>query len=135
MTDYGITENRTFEEILKALYDNGNYSDLVYFYDKKIMRNNINTAFYYGVALYSKGRFEDSYNSLIYAKNSPFKLPEVYYYIGLNLDKKGKVTESVLFFKEAYASDRHNQSYKKALISSYNKLGLFRNAEILLRSR
>lgn len=131
----GVAESRTLEEILKALFDSGNYNELVYFYDKKIMRYNINTAYYYGVALYNKGKYDESYQSLMYAKNSPFKLPDVYYYIGLNLDKKGKTAEAISFIKEAYESDRHNQAYKKALIMSYNKLKLFRDAEILLRSR
>ena len=125
--------NRAFEEILKTLYDNKSYSELVYFYDKKIMRDNVNTAFYYGVALYKNNRIDESYNSLIYVKNNTPKLPEIYYYIGLNLDKKGKIAESASYIEEAYYSDTHNQAYKKALIESYRKLKLFRKAESLLR--
>ena len=134
IVEHNTAGNRTFEEILKALYDNKSYNELVYFYDKKIMRNNVNTAFYYGVALYKNGRIDESYKSLIYANNT-FKLPEINFYIGLNLDKKGKIPESAAFIKEAYLSDRHNQTYKKALIESYRKLKLFRDAESLLRSR
>jgi tetratricopeptide (TPR) repeat protein len=133
--EHSTAESRMVEEILKTLYYNGNYSELIYFFDKKIMRNNVNTAFYYGVALFKKGRFDESYNSLIFAKNNTFMLPEMYFYIGLNLDKKGRIKESAIYIKEAYESDRHNQAYKKALIDSYTKLGLFREAEIILRSR
>jgi hypothetical protein len=89
ISEHATTDSRAFEEILKTLFDNKNYTELVYFYDKKIMRNNLNTSFYYGVALYVKGRFDDSYKSLIYVKNNAPALPEVNFYIGLNLDKKG----------------------------------------------
>lgn len=133
--DHSTTESRMVEEILKTLFYNGNYNELIYFFDKKIMLNNVNTAFYYGVALYKKNRFDESYNSLIFAKNNTFMLPEIYFYIGLNLEKKGKIKESAKYIKDAYESDRHNQLYKKALVDSYTKLGLFREAEIILRSR
>jgi len=130
-----IEENRSLEEILKSLYDNGNYGDLLYFYDKKIMHNNVNVSFYYGVSLYKKGRYDESYNRLMYAKNNTFTLPEISFFIGLNLDKKGKKDESLIYIKSAYEMDRFNQTYKKALIDSYRKSGLFKEAEILLRSR
>jgi tetratricopeptide (TPR) repeat protein len=99
------------------------------------MINNVNTAFYYGVSLYKKGRYDESYKSLIYAKNNTFMLPELYFYIGLNLDKKGKTGESLSYIKTAFESDRFNKDYKKALIDLYRKSGLFKEAEILVRSR
>jgi tetratricopeptide (TPR) repeat protein len=135
IAENSVEESRTLEEILKNLYYNGNYSDLLYFYDRKIMINNVNTAFYYGVSLYKKGRYDESYKSLIYAKNNTFMLPELYFYIGLNLDKKGKTGESLSYIKTAYESDRFNKDYKKALIDLYRKSGLFKEAELLLRSR
>ncbi len=135
IADNSVEESRTLEEILKNLYYNGNYGDLLYFYDRKIMINNVNTAFYYGVSLYKKGRYDESYKSLIYAKNNTFMLPELYFYIGLNLDKKGKTAESLSYIKTAYESDRFNKDYKKALIDLYRKSGFFKEAEILLRSR
>lgn len=130
-----IEDGKALEEIFKSLYDNGNYSDLLYFYDKKIMRDNVNTAFYYGVSLYKKGRYDESYNSLMYVKNNTFMLPELSFYLGLNLDKKGNVNESLNYIKNAYESDRFNQAYKKTLIDFYRKSGYFKEAEILLRSR
>lgn len=135
IADDSIEENRTLEEILKKLYYSGNYGDLVYFYDRKIMLNNVNTAFYYGVSLFKKGRYAESYKSLIFAKGNTFMLPELSYYIGLNLDKTGKTSESLPYIKNAYESDRANKDYKKALIDNYRKLGLFKEAEILVRSR
>ena len=135
MADNSIEESHTLEEILKTLYYNGNYGDLLYFYDKKIMLKNVNTAFYYGVSLYKKGRFDESYKCLMHAKNNTFMLPELSFYIGLNLDKKGKTKESLSYIKSAYESDRLNKIYKKALIDIYRKLGFFNEAEILVRSR
>lgn len=135
ISDHLIEENRSLEEILKNLYYSGNYGDLLYFYDRKIMLNNVNTAFYYGAALYKKGRYDESYKSLLYAKNKTFMLPELSFYIGLNLDKKGKVEEAIACVKDAYESDKYNQTYKKALIDLYRKSGFFKEAEILLRRK
>ena len=135
VADNSIEESHSLEEILKSLYYNGDYGDLLYFYDKKIMRNNVNTAFYYGVSLYNKGRYDESYQSLIYSKNNTFMLPELYFYIGLNLVKKGKVEDALGFIKTAYEADRANQAYKKELIDVYRKAGFFKEAEVLLRSR
>lgn len=135
IADSSTQDSDTLEEILKNLYYTGNFGDLLFFYDKGIMLNNVNTAFYYGVSLYKQGRFEESYKSLIFAKNNTFMLPEIYFYLGLNLDKKGKKEESLYYIKTAYESDRFNQLYKKALIDIYRKSGFFKEAEILLRSR
>jgi len=135
LADNGIQESHDLEEILKNLYKTGNYGDLLFFYDKNIMHNNVNTAFYYGVSLYKKGRYEESYKNLIYAKNNTFMLPEINFYLGLNLDKKGKIEESIYYIKSAYESDRFNHTYKKALIDMYRKSGLYKEAEVLLRSR
>jgi len=130
-----IEENRNLEEILKNLYSSGNYGDLLFFYDKKVMINNVNTAMYYGISLYRYGRYDESYKSLMFAKNNTFMLPELYFYIGLNLDKKGKTMESIEYIKTAYEADRFNQTYKKTLIDIYRKSGLHKEAEVLLRRR
>ena len=130
-----IEESRILEEIMKNLYYSGHYGDLIYFYDKGIIVNNVNAAFYYGVSLYKKGRYEESIKMLMYVKGNTFMLPELSYYIGLNLDKQSKPQESLSFIKSAFESDRFNQSYKKSLIDVYRKTGLYKEAEILLRSR
>lgn len=130
-----LEESRTLEEVLKNLYSGKLYGDLLYFYDKGIMHNNVNTAFYYGVSLYHKGRYDESYKLLIYVKSNTFMLPELSYYLGLNLDKKGKLQESLTYIKSAYESDRFNKIYKKALVDSYRKSGFFKDAEVLLRGK
>lgn len=128
-------DSRMIEEIIKNLYYSGHFGDLIFFYDKGIMINNVNTAFYYGVSLYQKGRFDESYKMLTYVKNNTFMLPELSFYIGLNLDKQGKMKESLSYIKYAFESDRFNRIYKKTLIDSYRKSGLYKEAEILIRSR
>lgn len=135
LPDELIEENRAFEQLLKSLYENGNYPDLLSFYDRKIMLGNVNTAFYYGVALFKKGRYDESYKMLIFAGKNTFMIPERFYYIGLNLDRRGKPGEAVGYLKTAFEADRLNQTYKKSLIDVYRKTGKYREAEILLRSR
>jgi tetratricopeptide (TPR) repeat protein len=130
-----IEESLILEEILKNLYHSGHFGDLIFFYDKGIMLNNVNTSFYYGVSLYKKGRYDESLKMLNYVKNNTFMLPELSFYLGLNLEQKGKLQESLSYIKYSFESDRHNRIYKKALLDTYRKLGLYREAEILLRSR
>lgn len=130
-----IEESVIIEEIIKNLYDDGHYGDLIYFYDKNIMTDNVNAALYYGVSLYKKGRYSESYKMLMYVKNHTFMLPELSYYIGLNLDKQNKLQESLSYIKSAYETDRFNKAYKKSLIDAYRKSGLYKEAEVLLRSR
>ncbi|PKL18678.1 MAG: hypothetical protein CVV49_04450 [Spirochaetae bacterium HGW-Spirochaetae-5] len=130
-----MEDNRILEEMLKNLYNDGHYGDLIFFYEKGIMLKNVNTALYYGVSLYKKGRYDESLAMLNYVKNHTFMLPELSFYLGLNLEKKGKLQEAAGYIKYAYESDRYNQIYKKALIDSYRKSGSYKEAEILLRSR
>jgi tetratricopeptide (TPR) repeat protein len=130
-----MNESRILEEMIKNLYYDGHYGDLIFFYEKGIMLNNVNTSLYYGVSLYKKGRYDESLTMLNYVKKNTYMLPELSFYLGLNLEKKGKEQESIGYIKYAFESDRHNQIYKKALIASYRKSGLYKEAEILLRSR
>ncbi len=130
-----MEENRILEEMLKNLYYDGHYGDLIFFYEKGIMLNNVNTALFYGVSLYKKGRYDESLTMLTYVKNNTFMLPELSFYLGLNLEKKGKQQESVGYIKYAFESDRQNRIYKKALIDSYRRSGLYKESEVLLRSR
>lgn len=130
-----MEESRILEEMMKKLYYDEHYGDLIFFYDKGLMLNNVNVSFYYGVSLYKKGRYDESLTMLTYVKQNTFMLPELSFYLGLILEKKGKQQESVGYIKYAFESDRNNQIYKKALIESYRKSGLYKEAEILLRSR
>ena len=132
--DY-IRQSPVFEEILKNLYYNGYYSDVLSFYNRKIMLDNINAAFYYGVSLYKKGRYDESYKMLMDARYNKSVLPEVNFYIGLNLEKKGDKSEAVKYVKAALDADKSNREYKKKLAELYGKTNMFKEAESLLRGR
>jgi len=123
-----------YEEILRDLYYNGYYNDVVYFYTQKIMLDNINAAFYYGVSLYKKDRYDESYKMLMYAKNKSLSLPELNFYIGLNLEKRGDKSEALKYVKAAFDSDMSNREYKKKLADLYRQNNMFKEAEIIIRS-
>jgi len=130
-----IEENSTLEKMLKNLYENENYDDLLYFYDRKIMLNNVNAIFYYGVSLYKKGRYDESFKNLIYLEKNNIMQPETYFYIGLNLYQKNEAEKSIAYIKTAYEKERFNKTYKKTLIDLYRKQGLLKEAEMLVRSK
>ena len=128
-----IKNSPVFEEILKNLYDNEYYSDVLSFYNRKIMLENINTAFYYGVSLYKKERYDDSYKMLMYAKSKNLSLPDLNFYIGLNLEKRGDKSEALKYVKTAFDSDRSNSEYRKKLADLYRQNNMFKEAAIILR--
>ena len=132
--DESIKHMPIYEEILKNLYYDGYYNDLLYFYSQRIMLDNINAAFYYGISLYKKERYDDSYKMLLYAKSKNFPSPELNFYIGLNLEKKGDISESIKYVKSALDSDKSNRDYKKKLADLYRQKNMFKEAEIILRS-
>jgi tetratricopeptide (TPR) repeat protein len=132
--DESIKHMPVYEEILKALYDNGYYNDLLSLYSQNVMLDNINAAFYYGVSLYKKGRYDESYKMLIYAASKTFPLPELNFYIGLNLAKKGNISEALKYVKSAFDADMSNREYKRELAELYRQNKMFKEAEIILRS-
>jgi tetratricopeptide (TPR) repeat protein len=132
--DESIKHRPIYEEILKNLYCDGYYTDLLYFYSQRIMLDNINAAFYYGVSLYKKERYDESYKMLMYAKSKNFSLPELNFYIGLNLEKKGDISEAIKYVKSAFDSDMSNSEYKKKLADLYRQKNMFKEAEVILRS-
>ncbi|MCL2155480.1 MAG: hypothetical protein FWH53_07445 [Leptospirales bacterium] len=131
--DESVKHRPIYEEIIKNLYYNGYYNDVVYFYTQKIMLENINVAFYYGISLYKKDRYDESYEMLMYAKSKTFPLPELNFYIGLNLEKKGNISEAIKYVKDAFDSDMSNSEYKKKLAALYGKNKMYKEAGILLR--
>jgi len=132
--DESIKHKPIYEEIIKNLYYEGYYNDVVYFYTQKIMLENINTAFYYGVSLYKKDRYDESYRMLMYAKSKTFPLPELNFYIGLNLEKKGNISDAIKYVRAAFDSDMSNKEYKKKLAELYGKNKMYKEAGVLLRS-
>lgn len=131
----GGGETADIIKILKILFQSGNYGEVVFFYDKNIMRVNVNAAFYYGASLYHLGRNRESLISLLSARNNGFIGEEIDYYTGLALENDGKLKEAAEMFEAAYNADKFNKEYKKSLIGIYRKNGEFEKAEYILRRK
>jgi len=122
-----------YEEIIKALYYNGYYSDVVSFYNRNIMLHNVHTVFCYGVSLYKRERYDDSYKMLMYAKSKHLALADLDFYTGLNLERKGDHSGAIKHVKAAFDSDRSNNEYKKKLADLYRQRNMFKEAAVILR--
>jgi tetratricopeptide (TPR) repeat protein len=131
--DESIKHRPDYEEILKELYYNEYYNDLLYFYTQKIMLDNFNAAFYYGVSLYKKDRYDESYNMFMYAKNKGLVSAELNFYIGLNLEKKRDISEAIKYVKAAYDLDMSNREYIRKLADLYRQNNMFKEAGLILR--
>lgn len=131
----GGGETSDLGKIIKILFQSGNYGEVIFFYDKKIMRENVNTSFYYGASLYIVGRNKESLDSLLYARKSGFIGDEIDYYTGLALEREGRFTDAAEMLKSSYEVNRYNSEVKKALIRVYRKTGEFDKAEYILRMR
>jgi len=131
----GGGETAEIIKILKILFQNGNYGEVVSFYDKNIMRTNVNAAFYYGASLFHLGRNKESLNSLLSARNNGFIGEEIDYYTGLVFENENKLKEAAEMFEAAYNYDKFNKENKKSLIRIYKKIGEFEKAEYILRKK
>ena len=131
--DVSAKNTPVFEEILKNLYDNEYYSDVLSFYSRKIMLDSANISFYYGVSLYKKDRYDESYTMLMNAKNKKLALSDLDFYIGLNLEKKGDKPGAIKHVKAAFDSDMSNAGYRKKLADLYRQNNMFKEAAIILR--
>ena len=131
--DESIKHSPLFEEILKNLYNNGYHSDVLSFYSRNIMLDNANISFYYGVSLYKKDRYDESYKMLMNAKNHNPASPELNFYIGLNLEKMGDNSGAIKYVKAAFDSDMSNNEYRKKLADLYRKNNMFKEADIISR--
>lgn len=131
----GGGESGDLMKVMKILFQSGNYGEVVFFYDRNILRTNVNTAFYYGASLYQIGRNEEALKSLIVAKDNGYIGDEIDYYTGLVLEKDGRLSDAVKMYRSAYETNRYNKEIKKALIRAYKKSGNFEMAEIILRKK
>ncbi len=131
----GVSETADLVKIIKILFQSGNYGDVVFFYDRNLMRTNVNTAFYYGASLYHVGRNKESLRSLMSARENGFIGEEIDYYTGVALEGEGRLKEASEMLRASYEADRYNKENKKALIRVYRKNGEFEKAEYILRRR
>lgn len=131
----GGGESTDLMKVLKILFQGGNYGEVIYFYDKNVMRKNVNAAFYYGASLYRVGRNSESLKSLVFARENGFIGEEIDYYTGLALESEGKLKEASEMLRAAYDANIYDKEFKKALIRIYRKTGEFEKAEYILRKR
>lgn len=131
----GSGESADLMKVLKILFQSGNYGEVVFFYDKNLMRNNVNTAFYYGASLYHLGRNRESLSSLMFARANGFIGDEIDYYTGLALESEGRLKEAAAMLRSAHETNSYNKDIRKALIRVYRKSGDYWMAELLLRKR
>lgn len=122
--------------VVKILYYGEAYGDVLYYYERKILRNNMDISFYYGVSLFRAGRTDEAYDMLMVSKKGGYSDTRMlYYYIGLVLEKKKKYGESAEFLLQAYNSGPADDDLVNALVRVYSTLGMFDRAEALLRRK
>lgn len=134
-------ENGKFNEfeaakVIKILYYGEAYGDVLYYYDSRILRNNMDISYYYGVSLFRAGRIDEAYEMFMTAKRSGYSDTQMlYYHIGLVLEKKKKYVESAEFLEQAYSSGPADNDLVNALVRVYSTLGKYDRAEALLRRK
>jgi len=131
----GIKENNEIPKIIKILFQDKYYDEILYFYDKNIMRNNVNCAFYYGASLYQKNRYKEAMDILLYAKKNGFIGDEIDYYTGITFEALGNLKDAETLLESAYESNKYNKEIKASLLRVYRKNKNFEKAETLLRRR
>ncbi|HRX46148.1 MAG TPA: hypothetical protein P5120_01400 [Spirochaetota bacterium] len=131
----GGSETADIIKIIKILFKNENYGEVVFFYDRKLMLENVNTAFYYGASLYHVGRNKEAFMSLMSARKNGFIGEEIDYYTGLALEGEGRLKEASDMLFASYKADSYNIETRKALIRVYRKNSEFEKAEYILRRR
>lgn len=130
----GVETGREIPHVVRILFRNEHFGDILPFYDKGIMINDVNMSFYYGAALYHGSRYDESIKRLEYARNNGFTGPEIDYYLALNMEQKNNLSAAA-FMESAYRQNRRDKEIKLSLIRIYRKSGRLQEAEILFRSR
>lgn len=129
----GVDESGEIPHVIRILFRNDHFGDILSFYDRGVMKNDVNIAFYYGGALYHAGRFEESLERLEYARSHGFAGSEINYYIALNMEQKGNISSAAAYMEAAYRQNRRDREIKMSLIRIYRKAGRLQEAETLFR--
>ncbi|HPD79368.1 MAG TPA: hypothetical protein PLH88_13210, partial [Spirochaetota bacterium] len=74
-------------KILESLFENKYYGEIIYFYDKNILRNNANCAFYYGASLYHSNRYSEAIQTLNFSRANGYRGDRIDFYSGITLEK------------------------------------------------
>lgn len=129
----GIEEGREVVQVVRILFRNDHFGDIISFYDNGLMINNVNMSFYYGASLYQGGRYREAFERLDYAYKNGFAGSEINYYIALCLEESGDLLKAISFMERAYNEKRRDRDIKLSLIRIYRKAGHLQKAEVLFR--
>ncbi len=122
--------------VIKILFYSEVYGDVLYYYERGILRKNMDISYYYGVSLLRAGRIDEAYEMLMNAKKNGFSDTQMLYYqIGLVLEKKKKFRESAEYLVQAYNRGPANDELINTLVRVYSALGMYEQAGALLRSK
>jgi tetratricopeptide (TPR) repeat protein len=122
-------------KILESLFENKYYGEIIYFYDKNILRNNANCAFYYGASLYHSNRYSEAIQTLNFSRANGYRGDRIDFYSGITPEKMGKFDEAEKLLLSAYNANPYDRDIKKALVDLYRKTKQFDKAEYLLRKK
>ncbi len=124
----------------------GDLEELLSHYDKQYFESNGILAFSNGLVLFNNKRFDDALRYFSIAAKYNYKNRDFDYYTGLTyyeksvLENEGKnsvleyqyLLTALTYQKKAYDDDPSNNEYATALVKTYNRLGLFKEAEKIL---
>ncbi|HPS59477.1 MAG TPA: tetratricopeptide repeat protein [Spirochaetota bacterium] len=123
-------------KVIKTLYYGEAYGDVLYYYERKILRNNMDISYYYGVSLFRADRIDEAYEMFMNSKRGGYSDTQMlYYHIGLVLEKKKKYSEAAEYLVQAYSSGPADEDLVNALVRIYSTLGMYDRAEVLLRKK
>ncbi len=134
-------ENGTYTDfeaakVIRILFYGGAYGDVLYYYDRNILRDNMDISYYYGVSLFRADRIDEAYLMLMNAVKSGYNdTRNLYYYSGLVLERKNNISAAADYLLKSYNSGPADDDLVKALVRVYGKLGQYDRAEALLGRR
>jgi len=131
----GVEPGREIPNVVRILFRNDHFGDMVSFYDRDVMINDVNMSFYYGAALYHDSRYRESLERLEFASVNGFTGSEIRYYLALNMEQKGDLVSAAAYMESAYRENRRDREIKLSLIRIYRKAGRLQEAEVLFRRR
>lgn len=131
----GVEDGREIPNVVRILFRNDHFGDVVSFYDRGVMINDVNMSFYYGASLYHAGRYNESVDRLKHAQFNGFTGPEISYYMALNMEQAGNLSAAASYMESSYNQNRRDMGIKLSLIRIYRKSGRLKEAEVLFRRR
>jgi len=131
----GVEDGREIPNVVRILFRNDHFGDVVSFFDRGVMINDVNMSFYYGASLYLAGRYNESIDRLKHAQFNGFTGSEISYYMALNMEQTGNLTAAASYMESAYSQNRRDTGIRLSLIRIYRKSGRLKEAEVLFRSR